>query len=120
MFLSVIKLLLLTAYTRAAHLARQADSDQIDTNLLTEESEQILYNVWTGIKKEIIPLLQEGGYHQALLRGAALAEPLDVFFEQVMVMVEDPALRRNRLALLKDITVNLGQLGDLQKIIRKG
>jgi glycyl-tRNA synthetase beta chain len=112
--------LLLTAYTRAAHLARQAESDQIDTNLLTEESERELYKVWTGIKKEIMPLLQEGDYRQALLRGAALAEPLDGFFDEVMVMVEDPGLRRNRLALLKDITVTLGQLGDLQKIVRKG
>ena len=112
--------LLLTAYTRAAHLDRQADSDHIDTSLLTEESERELYNVWTGIKKEIMPLLQDGDYRQALLRGAALAEPFDGFFDEVMVMVEDPGLRRNRLALLKDITVTLGQLGDLQKIVRKG
>ena len=100
--------LLLTAYTRAAHLARQAESDQIDTNLLTEESEQILYNVWTGIKKEIIPLLQEGGYHQALLRGAALAEPLDVFFEQVMVMVEDPACGATGLPCSKILQLTWG------------
>lgn len=112
--------LLLTAYTRAAHLARQADSEQIDTSLLTEESEQKLYSVWTGIKKEIMFLLQEGDYRQALLRGATLVEPLDGFFDQVMVMAEDLDLRRNRLALLKDITVTLGQLGDLQKIVRKG
>ncbi|MGB4504519.1 MAG: glycine--tRNA ligase subunit beta, partial [Syntrophaceticus sp.] len=109
---------LLTAYTRAAHLARQAKGDEIDPSLLCEESEQELYHLWSEIKKEILPLLQKGKYRDALLRGAALAGPLDRFFDQVMVMVEDADLRNNRLALLKDIAVTLGQLGDLEKIVR--
>jgi glycyl-tRNA synthetase beta chain len=50
---------------------------------------------------------------------AALAGPLDRFFTQVMVMVDDTAVRRNRLALLKDIADILGELGDLEKIVRE-
>jgi glycyl-tRNA synthetase beta chain len=111
---------LLTAYTRAAHLARQAESEKIDPGRLCEESEQQLYHLWMSIKKEIHPLLQKGKYREALLRGAALAGPLDRFFSQVMVMAEDKDLRDNRLALLKDISVTLGELGDLEKIVRKG
>jgi glycyl-tRNA synthetase beta chain len=44
---------------------------------------------------------------------------LDRFFTQVMVMVDDTAVRRNRLALLKDIADILGELGDLEKIVRE-
>lgn len=111
---------LLTAYTRAAHLARQAEGDEIDPSLLHEESELELYNVWAEIKKEILPLLEKGKYREALLRGAAVAGPLDRFFTQVMVMVEDTCLRGNRLALLKDIAVTLGELGNLEEIVRTG
>lgn len=109
---------LLTAYTRASHLARQAESDQIDQSLLCEEGEQELYRAWVKIKKEVVPLFKKGKYREALLRGAALAGPLDRFFTQVMVMVDDLPLRRNRLALLKDIADTLGELGDLEKIVR--
>ena len=111
---------LLTAYTRASHLARQAEENgKIDPVLLMEDGEVELYNAWSSIKQEVVHLLQKGKYREALLHGAALAGPLDRFFDQVMVMVDDPGLRGNRLALLKDIAVTLGQLGDLEKIVRE-
>ncbi|MFY9271709.1 MAG: glycine--tRNA ligase subunit beta [Thermacetogeniaceae bacterium] len=112
--------LLLTAYTRASHLARQAEGDEVDPTLLVEEGELELYNAWTRIKKDVVRFLDEGKYQEALLCGSELADPLDRFFNQVMVMVEDIPLRRNRLALLKDIADTLGQMGGLEKIVREG
>lgn len=110
---------LLTAYTRASHLARQAEGNEIDPILLSEDGERELYEAWMKIKKMVVRLLEQGKYREALLRGAALAGPLDRFFTQVMVMVDDTAVRRNRLALLKDIADILGELGDLEKIVRE-
>ncbi|MGB4429106.1 MAG: DALR anticodon-binding domain-containing protein, partial [Thermacetogeniaceae bacterium] len=75
---------------------------------------------WTRIKKDVVRFLDEGKYQEALLCGSELADPLDRFFNQVMVMVEDIPLRRNRLALLKDIADTLGQMGGLEKIVREG
>lgn len=111
---------LLTAYTRASHLARQAEGDEVDPALLCEEGEQELYQSWLKIKKEVVRLLEKGKYREALLKGAALAGPMDRFFNQVMVMVDDIPLRNNRLALLKDIAETLGQMGNLEKIVREG
>ncbi|MFW0967072.1 MAG: glycine--tRNA ligase subunit beta [Thermacetogeniaceae bacterium] len=110
---------LLTAYTRASHLARQAEGDEVDPTLLGEKGELELYDAWTRIKKDVVRLLDKGKYREALLHGSKLAGPLDRFFNQVMVMVEDIPLRRNRLALLKDIAKTLGRMGDLEKIVRE-
>ena len=110
---------LLTAYTRASHLARQAEGEEVDPTLLGEKGELELYDAWTRIKKDVVRLLDKGKYREALLHGSKLAGPLDRFFNQVMVMVEDIPLRRNRLALLKDIAKTLGRMGDLEKIVRE-
>lgn len=112
---------LLTAYTRASRLAGHAEvgRNEVDTALLLEDGERELYNAWSKIKQDVVRMLQKGKYREALMRGAALAGPLDRFFTQVMVMVEDNALRSNRLALLRDIADTLGELGDLENIVRE-
>ena len=51
----------------------------------------------------VSPLLQQGDYAQALKHLAKLKAPTDRFFEEVRVMVEDSALRQNRLALLRHL-----------------
>ncbi len=51
---------------------------------------------------------------------AALAEPVHDFFEAVMVMAEDPEVRRNRLALMADLDGLFLRLGDFLKVVRPG
>jgi len=109
---------LLTAYTRAANLARHAAHDNVNPGLFTEEEEQELYRAWEKIKKDVRRFVRKYDFKQALLAGALLVEPIDSFFSGVMVMVDDRALRENRLALLKDIAATLEELGDLGKIVR--
>ena len=53
---------------------------------------------------------------KALHEMAALRGPVDAFFDQVMVMAEDPALRNNRLALLSDIAGLFGAVADFSMI----
>ena len=109
---------LLTAFTRAANLSRHASTDEIDSTLFVEDGELSLYQAWFRIKKEIIRLEQRDRIEQALLTAASLLEPMGRFFEEVLVMVDDTAVRANRLALLKDIAATLRRFGDLDKIIR--
>ncbi|MDH7576932.1 MAG: glycine--tRNA ligase subunit beta [Bacillota bacterium] len=109
---------LLTAYTRAANLARHAGDRKVDPALFTEAEERGLYRAWEKIKKDVVRLARKYDFKQALQAGASLVEPIDHFFGGVMVMVDDQALRENRLALLQDIAVTLGGLGDLGKIVR--
>lgn len=109
---------LLTAYTRSSHLARQGGKEEVDPALFREAEERDLYDTWLQIRDDVVRLAGEGKYREALLMGAQLTGPLDRFFSGVMVMVEDNALRENRLGILKDIATTLGMLGDLDKIVR--
>lgn len=109
---------LFTAYVRAANLARNTTHIEVDPSLFEEEEEWELYRAWKKIKREVERHVRKEEFQQALLAGAHLSTPVDRFFEGVMVMVEDENLRNNRLALLKDIAITIGQLGNLGKIVR--
>lgn len=109
---------LLTAYTRASNLARQAAGLDIDPAIFSEDGEKVLYDSWVGLKKEIRTATHKRDFTAALRKGAEVVGPIDRFFTEVMVMVDDTAMRNNRLALLKDIAETLGSLADLSKIAK--
>jgi tetrameric-type glycyl-tRNA synthetase beta subunit len=103
-----------TAYDRAHRLAgKSADeaAPQIDSGLLREEAERALAE---GLAKVAI----DGDTRQALESGATLAPLMERFFEEVLVMDEDEAVRANRLRLLLDVRDTLGRLGDFSQIPR--
>ncbi|MDQ2694443.1 MAG: glycine--tRNA ligase subunit beta, partial [Pseudomonadota bacterium] len=77
---------------------------QIDARLLREEPERRLAEQLSALLAEVVPLLEQRRYDQALTRLATLREAVDAFFDQVMVMTEDSALRHNRLALLNELS----------------
>ncbi len=60
--------------------------------------------------------LSERAYRQALESMVPLREPLDGFFTGVMVMAEDPALRANRLALMRRLVGLFSQIADFSKL----
>jgi len=86
-------------------LAKQAsfndDNDlEIDSSLLTEAAEQELAKRLSSLESEVEPLFEAGRYQEALAALAQLQQPVDTFFDDVMVMVEDEAIRNNRIILL--------------------
>lgn len=88
-------------------LAKQPKvSSTLNDKLLQEPAEQTLSTEISRLATEIAPLIERRDYSGVLTRLALLREPVDIFFDSVMVMAEDPAVRDNRLALL----VNLRQL----------
>lgn len=108
----------MTAYIRASNLARHTGDVRVKPALFTDDEEQALYRIWDGVKKEVIRSTRKGDFKQALLAGAELVQPIDNFFNKVHVMADDPELRDNRLAILKDITVTFSLCGDLGKIVK--
>jgi glycyl-tRNA synthetase beta chain len=64
----------------------------------------------------VVPLLDAGDYTSALTRLAGLRNSVDAFFDQVMVMVDDEALRANRLALLKNLSALFLRVADLSRL----
>ena len=103
-----------TAYDRAHRLAGKSAGDaaaELDRSLLREEAERALAE---GLADVSI----DGDLHEALESGATLAPLMERFFEEVLVMDEDPAVRANRLRLLLDVRDTLGRLGDFSQIPR--
>lgn len=111
---------LLTAFTRAFNLARQVNERGeifIDPGQLKEEAERKLYHALTTVEEMTSPYLAKGDYLGALEKMVALREPIDIFFDQVLVMAPEPELRRNRLALLRGITGLVLKVADLSRLI---
>jgi glycyl-tRNA synthetase beta chain len=74
--------------------------------LLQEPEEKALFALWEGNWRTVLDLMERGEYLAAARTFArTFAQPLHVFFEKVFVNVEEEALRRNRLALLKEINL---------------
>jgi glycyl-tRNA synthetase beta chain len=80
--------------------AGQEISDSVDQVLFEQEEERRLFEKVMDKQGQIEPLLAEYNYEQTLIALAELREPVDLFFDKVMVMAEDAAVRNNRLALL--------------------
>jgi glycyl-tRNA synthetase beta chain len=111
---------LAAANKRVANILRQAgltEAPAADPDRLVEAEEKILFDRVETLAQEVEPLLDERRYDVALERLATLREPVDAFFDSVMVMADDEALRQNRLALLARMrnlflrTADLSRLG---------
>jgi glycyl-tRNA synthetase beta chain len=103
-----------TAYERAHRLAGRAAEEaaaQLDRGLLREDAERALAEGLAGVSVD-------GDVRKALESGATLAPLVERFFDEVLVMDEDPAVRANRLRLLLDVRDTLGRLGDFSQIPR--
>ena len=85
----------------------------VQTALLRENAEQALWQSWQNIAPRFAGAQAAGDYGAALQTLGELAEPLDGFFTDVMVMSEDEALKNNRLALLTTLQQAFDQLADL-------
>ncbi len=98
---------LVAANKRIRNILRQvqgAVATVIEDSLLTEPAEQALAAQFRVLAIELDPLWQKRDYQEALTRLAGLKGSIDTFFNEVMVMAENPAVRENRLALLKGIS----------------
>ncbi len=107
-----------TAYTRAGRIAAGAEPGPVDTALMTEPAEREVLDAVTKTEPEIRSALGRHAYDEAFDAAAELAPPLARFFDDVLVMADDPAVRANRLRLLVDVRDALGQLGDFSEIPR--
>ena len=105
-----------TAYDRAHSLAGKAQAaaaPQLDRGLLVEDAERELAETLAKVAID-----GNGDIKAALESGAELAPVMERFFDEVLVMAEDEAVRANRLRLLLDVRDTLGALGDFSQIPR--
>lgn len=110
---------LTAANKRIRNILKKVETElpsRIQSDLLREASERILAECLEKLAAEAIPLMESGQYNDALGRLASLREPVDAFFDGVMVMAEDAALRDNRLALLHELSNLFLQVADFSRL----
>lgn len=110
---------LAAANKRISNILRQADgtvAGVVDKAMLSEEAEQTLALQIEAMAAKVAPLFAKQNYTDALCQLAELRGPVDAFFDKVMVMAEDEALRNNRLALLKRLSELFLQAADLSRL----
>ena len=88
----------------------------VDPALLREDAEKVLLAAIIRAEKEAGEAIQKEDFSGAMRALSALREPVDSFFEQVLVNDEDVAVRANRLALLERIRAATGQVADFSRI----
>ncbi|MPY26389.1 glycine--tRNA ligase subunit beta [Shewanella psychropiezotolerans] len=99
-------LALAAANKRVSNILAKVEGDipaNIDASLLTENAEKALAEKLKDLQPKLAPLFASANYQEALALLADLRESVDTFFEDVMVMVDDEALKNNRLALLSSL-----------------
>jgi glycyl-tRNA synthetase beta chain len=88
----------------------------VNIDSLTDEAEKTLYSATQQAQETVTPMLAQYDYSAALQHLAALKDPIDGFFDNVMVMVDDPTLKSNRLALLQQLQQLFLKIADIGKL----
>jgi glycyl-tRNA synthetase beta chain len=107
---------LAAANKRVSNILAKSDeplNDEVLASALKEDEEIRLALQVRVLGDKLAPLYQEGRYQEALVELAALREPVDAFFDKVMVMAEDKDLRINRLTLLAKLRELFLQVADI-------
>ena len=110
---------LAAAFKRVENILRKAEDTDIapvDPALFAHDSEAALHAACQTVTAQIGGLMDRGDLDGALGAIATLRDPVDTFFDDVMVMADDDAVRRNRLALLAAISAIFGQIADFSQI----
>ena len=110
---------LAAANKRISNILRQAGGapqGEVDAALLKLPEETALHGRIAELKREVEALAKAGDYSAALKKLAALRAPVDAFFDKVMVMDPDAAVKTNRLSLLASLSALFLQTADLALI----
>ncbi|MDG6267412.1 glycine--tRNA ligase subunit beta [Glaesserella parasuis] len=113
---------LIALYKRASNILTKAvhsgeinleELGVVDPALLVEPAEKALAEAVIALEKEVQPLIAQGDYTAVLDKLASLRQPVDSFFDNVMVNAEDQKLRQNRLAILNTLQNLFLQVADI-------
>ena len=112
---------LAAANKRVSNILEKLESDhifgEVSANLLHEPAEKALAGELERLAKAAGDLLESDEYSLALANLASLREPVDAFFDDVMVNAEDLSLRNNRLNLLKQLRDLFLQVADISQLV---
>ena len=106
---------LAAANKRVHNLLKKTDGElgAVNPVLLQEDAEKALFAATEGLQAAIASAMNEQNFKAALSQLATLRAPVDAFFDSVMVMADDAALKQNRLNLLHQLNLQLNAVADI-------
>lgn len=105
------------SFNRVGNLAAKASNASVHPELFTEDGERQLFDAWNQTNAAYRDALAKHNAEEALATASAWKAAITVFFDSVMVMAEDEAIRANRLALLAAIDQDLKGFADFSKLV---
>ena len=112
---------LAAANKRIANILKQAHQKGerpglVESDNFPEQPDRDLYHALRHASAKAVPQFEKGNYTDYLKSFAVLRAPVDAFFDKVMVMAEDPAVRRKRLNLLYELEFEMNRVADISKL----
>jgi glycyl-tRNA synthetase beta chain len=108
---------LVAAFKRVSNILKGQEAGGLPAeNILEDDAERALFEVYSKISPVIRKAEKKGDYEQVFEKLASIKDVIDKFFDEVMVMAEDEKLRRNRLILLGSIRELYSGVADLSKL----
>ena len=109
---------LAAANKRITNILKKAEGTQkaVDTQLLHDAAEQSLHSAIISLQPQIDAAFAAGDFGSTLTSLARLRPSVDAFFNDVMVMADDIALRNNRIALLSQLHAMMNRVADISKL----
>jgi glycyl-tRNA synthetase beta chain len=105
------------AFKRVVNIIRGFQNGAVDPSLFSGTEEKNLHEAFLKIRETVFMHISQGDYSGVLGELARLREPVDAFFETVLVMAEDDQIRRNRLSLLEEISTLFHDVADFSRIV---
>jgi glycyl-tRNA synthetase beta chain len=108
--------ILAASYKRIRNIIKDNSLISVSPALFEHKAESDLYALFLEVSKEMERKIQVKDYSMALKAMLKMKEPVDTFFDEVMVMADDMAVRQNRLNLLTVLGDLILQIGDISKL----
>lgn len=107
----------LLSVKRINNIAPKGETSRLNSDLFAVEEERLLFTAEKAVRVEVESLTTENKYYEAVNALKNLKEPINNFFDKVLVMDKNEEIKNNRLALIKEIQYIAVQIADFSKLI---
>jgi len=108
---------ILDSAKRIANITSGHKDGKVEASRFEIDAEKRLNDLASTVSQQIEEMVAERDYRRALESFAAMAPELETFFDEVMVMVDDPAVRSNRMSLLRKVGNAVLRIADVTRIV---
>jgi len=108
---------LITAFSRVRNITKDSTEKGFNPAMFKSEAEKVLWREYLKVEGSLTNLLEKGNYEEGIKRLLSLKDPINCYFEDVLVMAKEVSVRQNRLGFLGALAGLFYRIGDLGKVI---